>query len=85
MTRESEVLTADSDSRTSRYSSSRDPEPTMPAKRVALIGLGPGGAITLDALVKEKAFDVIRVFERKDAPGGCWYVDRNLHVPAPCI
>ena len=45
----------------------------MSIKRVALIGLGPGGAITLDALAKEEAFDVIRVFERREAPGGCWY------------
>lgn len=43
-----------------------------PVKRVALIGLGPAGAITIDALVKEKAFDSIRVFERREAPGGCW-------------
>lgn len=44
----------------------------VPVKRVALIGLGPGGAITIDALMKEKAFDVIRVFERREAAGGCW-------------
>lgn len=41
-------------------------------KRVAVIGAGPSGAITLDALVKEHAFDVIRVFERREAAGGCW-------------
>lgn len=44
----------------------------MKAKRIAVIGLGPGGAITIDALAQEKAFDTIRVFERKEAPGGCW-------------
>jgi cation diffusion facilitator CzcD-associated flavoprotein CzcO len=44
----------------------------MPAKRVAVIGLGPGGAIAIDALAQEKAFDTIRVFERNGAPGGCW-------------
>ncbi|GKT66116.1 dimethylaniline monooxygenase [Colletotrichum tofieldiae] len=43
-----------------------------PAKRVAVIGLGPAGAITIDALAQEKAFDTIRVFERREAPGGCW-------------
>ena len=41
-------------------------------KRVAVVGLGPSGAITIDALAREKAFDTIRVFERKNAPGGCW-------------
>ncbi|KAH4210374.1 hypothetical protein HBI95_074850 [Parastagonospora nodorum] len=49
----------------------------MSAKRVAIIGLGPGGAITIDALAQEKAFDTIRVFERREAPGGCWLEDRN--------
>jgi NADPH-dependent glutamate synthase beta subunit-like oxidoreductase len=44
----------------------------MAIKRVAVIGLGPGGAITIDALTQEKAFDTIRVFERREAPGGCW-------------
>ena len=41
-------------------------------KRVAVIGVGPAGAITIDALAKEKSFDVIHVFERREAPGGCW-------------
>jgi cation diffusion facilitator CzcD-associated flavoprotein CzcO len=45
---------------------------TMAVKRVAVIGLGPSGAISIDALAQEQAFDVIRVFERRDAPGGCW-------------
>ncbi|KAF0328801.1 dimethylaniline monooxygenase [Colletotrichum asianum] len=40
-------------------------------KRVAVIGAGPAGAIAIDALAKEKAFDVIRVFERREASGGC--------------
>jgi len=53
----------------------------MSAKRVAIIGLGPGGAITIDALAQEKAFDTIRVFERREAPGGCWYVP----IPLPSI
>ncbi|KAF6822204.1 dimethylaniline monooxygenase [Colletotrichum plurivorum] len=42
------------------------------AKRVAVIGAGPAGAIMIDALAQEKVFDVIRVFERREAPGGCW-------------
>jgi ribulose 1,5-bisphosphate synthetase/thiazole synthase len=44
----------------------------MAVKRVVVIGLGPGGAIAIDALAQEKVFDTIRVFERREAPGGCW-------------
>ena len=44
----------------------------MGVKSVAVIGLGPSGAITIDALAQEQTFDVIRVFERREAPGGCW-------------
>ncbi|KAL2112240.1 hypothetical protein VUR80DRAFT_8195 [Thermomyces stellatus] len=47
----------------------------MVAKRVAVIGAGPAGAITIDALAQEKAFDLIRVFERREGPGGCWIGD----------
>lgn len=45
---------------------------TTAKKRVAVIGLGPAGAITLDALIKEECFDVVRVFERREGVGGCW-------------
>jgi cation diffusion facilitator CzcD-associated flavoprotein CzcO len=41
-------------------------------KRVAVIGAGPAGAIAIDALSQERAFDVIRVFERRERAGGCW-------------
>ncbi|KAH7329607.1 thiol-specific monooxygenase [Stachybotrys elegans] len=44
------------------------------ARRVAVIGAGPAGAIVTDALVKEQAFDKIRVFERRHTPGGTWLV-----------
>ena len=44
-----------------------------PVESVAVIGAGPSGAIAVDALVQEKAFDVIRVFERQEKAGGCWY------------
>lgn len=44
----------------------------MSVKRVAVIGAGPAGAIAVDALAQEKAFDVIKVFERREGPGGCW-------------
>lgn len=45
-----------------------------PIKRVAVIGAGPAGAIAIDSLVREQAFDLIRVFERREGPGGCWWV-----------
>ncbi|RAL12335.1 monooxygenase [Aspergillus homomorphus CBS 101889] len=41
-------------------------------KSVAIIGTGPAGAIAVDALAQEKAFDRIRVFERQEKAGGCW-------------
>ncbi|KAL2877169.1 hypothetical protein SGCOL_007563 [Colletotrichum sp. CLE4] len=57
-------------------------EQAKPAKRIAVIGLGPSGAITIDALAKEQAFDIIRVFERREAPGGCWLGEEK---PPPII
>ncbi|KAH7234907.1 uncharacterized protein BKA55DRAFT_708864 [Fusarium redolens] len=50
----------------------------MPHKirRVAVVGAGPAGAIATDALVKEGAFDTIRVFDRRSAVGGTW-----IHTP----
>ncbi|KAK4454902.1 hypothetical protein QBC34DRAFT_288691 [Podospora aff. communis PSN243] len=54
----------------------------VPIKRVAVIGAGPAGAITVDALAQEKTFDVIRVFERREGPGGCWIGDTK---PPPTI
>jgi cation diffusion facilitator CzcD-associated flavoprotein CzcO len=45
-------------------------------KRIAINGLGPAGAIAIDAFAQEQAFDLIRVFERREAPGGCWSVFR---------
>ncbi|PBP27216.1 flavin dependent monooxygenase-like protein [Diplocarpon rosae] len=46
-----------------------------PIKSVAIIGAGPAGAITVDALAQEEAFDTIRVFERREKAGGCWIAD----------
>jgi hypothetical protein len=43
-------------------------------KRIAVIGAGPAGAIAVDCLAQENAFSVIRVFERREKAGGCWYV-----------
>ncbi|KAJ4162809.1 hypothetical protein NW754_014227 [Fusarium falciforme] len=48
-----------------------------PVKRVAVIGAGPAGAIAVDALAQEKTFDLIRVFERREGPGGCWIGDKS--------
>ncbi|OGM45768.1 monooxygenase [Aspergillus bombycis] len=53
-----------------------------PNKSVAVIGTGPAGAIAVDALVQEKAFDVVRVFERQEKAGGCW-VSRENEKPVP--
>jgi cation diffusion facilitator CzcD-associated flavoprotein CzcO len=50
-----------------------------PVKRIAIIGLGPAGAIAIDAFAQEQAFDLIRVFERREAPGGCWFVLHTRH------
>lgn len=47
-------------------------------KSVAVIGAGPAGAIAVDALSQEQTFDTIRVFERQEKAGGCWYVKSNL-------
>lgn len=44
-------------------------------KRIAIIGAGPAGAISIDAFAQEQAFGVIRVFERRERPGGCWLVN----------
>ena len=46
-------------------------------RRVAVIGSGPAGAIATDALLKEQAFDEVRVFDRQDTIGGTWYVMAN--------
>ncbi|KAF7555829.1 hypothetical protein G7Z17_g1938 [Cylindrodendrum hubeiense] len=49
----------------------------MAVKRVAVIGAGPAGAIAVDALAREKTFDLVRVFERREAAGGCWIGDSS--------
>ncbi|RDW86768.1 uncharacterized protein DSM5745_03410 [Aspergillus mulundensis] len=54
----------------------------MSIKRVAVIGTGPSGAIAVDALVQEGAFDVIRVFERQEKAGGNW-VSRKTERAEP--
>jgi len=44
-------------------------------KRVAVVGAGPAGAAALDALIREQAFDVVKVFERREKAGGVWCVE----------
>jgi cation diffusion facilitator CzcD-associated flavoprotein CzcO len=51
-------------------------------KSVAVIGTGPAGAIAVDALVQEKSFDLVRVFERQEKAGGCWYEDSQGSQPS---
>ncbi|KAL3420988.1 hypothetical protein PVAG01_07433 [Phlyctema vagabunda] len=59
--------------------------PITHVKRVAVIGAGPGGAVTVDALAREKKFDKIRVFERRDKAGGIWIWDSNQNFKIPSL
>lgn len=52
-------------------------------KRVAVIGGGPGGIAAARALYKEKAFDVITVYDRNTQAGGTWIYDPNTDPPPP--
>ncbi|KAH7114439.1 putative dimethylaniline monooxygenase [Dendryphion nanum] len=54
-------------------------------RRVAVIGAGPAGAIAVDALVKENAFDTIRVFERRSVAGGTWVLSRDETPQIPSL
>ncbi|TVY68775.1 Thiol-specific monooxygenase [Lachnellula suecica] len=54
-------------------------------KRVAVIGAGPSGGIAVDALAREQAFDVIRVFERKKKVGGTWVFTPDLEPKIPSL
>lgn len=46
-------------------------------KKVAIIGGGASGAITLDTLVQEGVFEEITLYERRDILGGIWVFDEN--------
>lgn len=54
-------------------------------KSVAIIGAGPAGAIAVDAFVQEKAFNLIRVFERREKAGGCWFVSAFFSFVHQCV
>ncbi|KAJ6172517.1 FAD/NAD(P)-binding domain-containing protein [Penicillium chermesinum] len=49
----------------------------MSIKSVAVVGAGASGAITAAALVAEKYYDRIRVFERRETAGGTWIFDAD--------
>ncbi|KAH3679490.1 hypothetical protein WICMUC_000935 [Wickerhamomyces mucosus] len=53
-------------------------------RSVAIIGGGASGAIALDSLKKIDQFDEIVLYERRNVPGGVWYLDNKpnkLDVP----
>ncbi|GKT52831.1 thiol-specific monooxygenase [Colletotrichum tofieldiae] len=54
-------------------------------RRVAVIGAGPSGAIATDALVKEQAFDTVRIFDRRAEPGGTWIYTPHLPASIPSL
>ncbi|KAF2658833.1 putative dimethylaniline monooxygenase [Lophiostoma macrostomum CBS 122681] len=54
---------------------------SSPIKSVAVIGAGAAGAAAAVALSAEDAFDVIRVFERREVPGGTWIYDADPKTP----
>ncbi|KAL4862272.1 hypothetical protein BDV12DRAFT_203222 [Aspergillus spectabilis] len=59
-------------------------EEQLNVRRVAVVGAGPAGAIATDALMKEQAFDTIRVFERQNMAGGAWVCTPSTksHIPS---
>ncbi|KIW67514.1 hypothetical protein PV04_06758 [Phialophora macrospora] len=53
-----------------------------PVKSVAVIGAGASGAAAAAALAAEEYFERIRVFERRETPGGTWIYDPD---PSPAL
>ncbi|KAI0883986.1 putative dimethylaniline monooxygenase [Annulohypoxylon maeteangense] len=51
-------------------------------KSVAVVGAGAAGAITAAALKAENYFERIRVFDRRETPGGTWIFDSD---PQPAL
>ncbi|KAF1955038.1 FAD/NAD(P)-binding domain-containing protein [Byssothecium circinans] len=54
---------------------------TSSGRSVAIIGAGAAGAITAVAFASEGTFDTIRVFERREVPGGTWIYDVDPSPP----
>ncbi|KAJ5881320.1 dimethylaniline monooxygenase [Penicillium subrubescens] len=53
-------------------------------RNIAVIGAGPSGISAVKALHEEKVFEKIRIFERRDKPGGIWHYDPTPDVfPIP--
>lgn len=54
----------------------------MAGLRIAIIGAGPSGVVAVKALLAEnKAFALIKVFERRDRAGGAWnYTPNDVQV-----
>ncbi|KAK0718943.1 hypothetical protein B0T21DRAFT_386601 [Apiosordaria backusii] len=52
-------------------------------RSVAIIGAGAAGAVTAAAFKAEDYFDRIRVFERREGPGGTWIYDVSLSTSLP--
>ncbi|CCH41395.1 hypothetical protein BN7_936 [Wickerhamomyces ciferrii] len=50
---------------------------TKKVNSVAIIGAGASGAVAVDVLKKEEAFEKIKVFERKNSFGGVWHLDET--------
>ncbi|KAJ5893254.1 dimethylaniline monooxygenase [Penicillium taxi] len=55
------------------------------SRRVAVIGAGPAGAIATNALLKEQAFGIIRVFERQKIVGGTWVFEPQADHGIPSL
>ncbi|KIL87923.1 hypothetical protein FAVG1_08804 [Fusarium avenaceum] len=53
----------------------------LKVKSVAIIGAGASGTAAAVAFKSEDYFDTIKVFERREAPGGTWLYDDNPHAP----
>ncbi|PKY03881.1 putative flavin dependent monooxygenase [Aspergillus campestris IBT 28561] len=46
--------------------------PSIPVRRIAVIGAGPSGLAAVKYLLAEKCFEKIDVYERRDQPAGVW-------------
>ncbi|KAK0671431.1 FAD/NAD(P)-binding domain-containing protein [Cercophora samala] len=52
-------------------------------RSVAIIGAGAAGAVTAAAFKAERYFEQIRVFERRERPGGTWIYDASPTASLP--
>lgn len=63
-----------------------DPVSVKNVKKVAIVGGGASGAITLDSLVAENTFEEIVLFERREVLGGVWVLDPEpIKTPADLV